>query len=64
MTPKLYIKMTHVKKRLDYVSKYKNHSILDSQHNWEEGEGSIWPLNEHANLHFDNECNSHTVNSM
>ena len=32
---------------------YASHSKFDSQHY--QGEGPMWPFNEHANIHFDNE---------
>jgi hypothetical protein len=32
--------------------KYAKHSKFNSQHDLQ---GLIWPLNEHKNLHFDNE---------
>ena len=48
-------KQTHTKKKhvvkIDWstCSKYANHFILNSQHDWED------LLNEHEHLHFDNE---------
>ena len=35
-------------------SKYDNHSKFNNQHNWG-GKGAIKSLNEHMNLHFENE---------
>ena len=45
-----------VYKRLNCELKYGNHSRLNSKHNWGT---SIWPFNEHKNLHSSNAWDIH-----